>query len=138
MTSILRQTLLLFNIQIFWLWTLLDTVEHQCYPLLVSSSEMVFINFENCWNKKNHCTTKNSFYLFAMSPLAECYMGPKKNFIGEFVCIFKTHKTWTALVAVLSSAFMAEKGSWWLRGHSGAELCRCPVLFPENMLITKK
>lgn len=63
----------------------------------------------------------------------------KKNFIGEFVCIFKTHKTWTALVAVLSSAFMAENGSWGLRGHSGAELCRCPVfLFPENMLITKK
>lgn len=34
----------------------------------------------------------------------------QKNFIGKFICIFKTHKTWAALVAVVRSAFMAEEG----------------------------
>lgn len=59
---------------------------------------MVFITFENCWNKQNHGTIKTNFHLFGMSPFVECYREPNRGTLLEslfaYLRLIKCEQLW--------------------------------------------
>lgn len=98
-TFIIRQALLC-NVWMLWLWTLLNRAEFQCNLFLVRSSEMLFITFENYWNKRItvKLITTSIYWRWAL------WLNVRQDQTEELclrVCVFKTCRVWRALVAAM-------------------------------------